>query len=174
MNAKILLGTVLDIKDVITFEGETVEEITQEFYRSVDSYLALCNEVGEDPDRAFSGRLPLRTTPENHHIIYLAAAQAEKSINAWMEAIIVEAARKVIQPESDRQPMPPLEEYEQEQLLARLDEKLNQLQSALKPYLKSGDPEVVEHCLTALQPFLGDRELVKLIEESQQIVGKFK
>ncbi|MBD3886569.1 type II toxin-antitoxin system HicB family antitoxin [Phormidium tenue FACHB-886] len=169
VEAQLLFGTVLDIKDTITFEGETIQEITQEFYRSVDAYLALCKELGEEPDRTFSGRLPLRTTPDNHHLIYLAAAQAEKSINAWMEEVIIEAAQKATRSAYNQPTVLPLEEYEQEQLLTRLEEKLNQLQAALKPYLKSNTPEVVEPCLAVLEPFLTDPELAKLIKESQKL-----
>jgi predicted HicB family RNase H-like nuclease len=37
--SKILFGKVLDIKDVITFKGNTVNELEQEFHNSVDDYL---------------------------------------------------------------------------------------------------------------------------------------
>ena len=46
----VLHGSVLDIKDVITFEGETIEEIKQAFQESVDDYLEFCQETGQDPD----------------------------------------------------------------------------------------------------------------------------
>jgi predicted HicB family RNase H-like nuclease len=40
--ARILYGRVLDLKDVITFQGTTVEEAIQSFHDSVDAYLAFC------------------------------------------------------------------------------------------------------------------------------------
>jgi len=36
--AGILFGTVLDIKDVITFKGNTIAELEQEFHNSVNDY----------------------------------------------------------------------------------------------------------------------------------------
>jgi hypothetical protein len=44
--------------------------------------------------RDFSGKLPFRTQPEVHESIFLAAKQAGKSINAWMEEILRDAAKK--------------------------------------------------------------------------------
>lgn len=38
-----------NLRDVITFEGETVDEIRQAFRDSIEDYLAFCAERGEDP-----------------------------------------------------------------------------------------------------------------------------
>ena len=92
--AEILFGKVLDIKDTITFQGNTVKELEQEFHNSVDDYLEWCGELGEEPDKPFSGKLPFRTTPENHRQIYLAAKKANKSINAWMDDVLQEQAHQ--------------------------------------------------------------------------------
>jgi hypothetical protein len=47
-----------------------------------------------EPSKNFSGKLPFRTQPEVHESITLAAKQAGKSINAWMEEVLREAANK--------------------------------------------------------------------------------
>ncbi len=96
VEAGIIFGQVLDINDVITFKAKTVDEARQEFQISVDDYLAFCEELGEDPDKPFSGKLPFRTTPEHHRKIFIAAKKAGKSINAWMDEILTVAADKVI------------------------------------------------------------------------------
>jgi predicted HicB family RNase H-like nuclease len=87
----------IDITDVITFEGTTVDEIRQAFRDSVDDYLEFCQELGKEPDKPFSGRLPFRTTPERHRKIFLAAKLAGKSMNAWMDDTLAEAAERVLQ-----------------------------------------------------------------------------
>ena len=89
--AGILFGKVLDIKDVVTCKGNSVAELEQEFHNSVDDYLEWCAELGEEPDKPFSGKLPFRTTSERHRQIYLAAKKANKSINSWMDDMIAEA-----------------------------------------------------------------------------------
>lgn len=45
--AKIFHGEVIGLKDVITFQGKTVNEIEQAFKDSVDDYLMWCKERGE-------------------------------------------------------------------------------------------------------------------------------
>ncbi|WP_027254497.1 type II toxin-antitoxin system HicB family antitoxin [Planktothrix agardhii] len=97
VEAGILFGQVLDINDVITFKGKTVEEIRQEFKKSIDDYLEFCQELGQEPDKPFSGKLPFRTTPENHRKIFLAAKKAGKSINAWMDETLIREANQTIQ-----------------------------------------------------------------------------
>lgn len=55
--ANILFGTVLDINDVITFQGETIEEARQAFQDSVEDYLEFCAELGRAPEKPFSGKI---------------------------------------------------------------------------------------------------------------------
>ena len=74
-------GEVLDTKDVVTFQGRSVDEIVQAFRDSVDDYLDFCAERGEKPDKPFSGKFVLRMNPELHHAIHLKAVKAEKSLN---------------------------------------------------------------------------------------------
>ena len=42
--AKIFYGEVINTRDVITFEGESVEAVEQAFHDSVDDYLDWCKE----------------------------------------------------------------------------------------------------------------------------------
>ena len=44
-------GEVINIRDVITFQGKSVGELKQAFHDSVDDYLAFCEERGEAPDK---------------------------------------------------------------------------------------------------------------------------
>src|SRR5580658_7340073 len=90
--AKIFHGEVLGIKDVVTFQGITVDEIEQAFKDSIDDYLAFCKERGEEPDRPFSGNFPVRATPEEHQLFYLAAMRAHKSMNIWVRETLKKAA----------------------------------------------------------------------------------
>lgn len=51
LESGILHGCVLEIQDVITFEGTTVQQIEDEFRKSVDVYLAFCQELNEAPNQ---------------------------------------------------------------------------------------------------------------------------
>jgi predicted HicB family RNase H-like nuclease len=91
-----LFGRVLDIRDVITFKGETVAQAIQAFHESVDDYLDFCRSLGQEPNKPFSGKLPFRTTPEHHRKIFLAANKQQMSINAWMDLVLLQAAENVL------------------------------------------------------------------------------
>lgn len=42
--ARVLNGEALELKDVITFQGKTAEEIKKAFRESIDGYLEFCRE----------------------------------------------------------------------------------------------------------------------------------
>ncbi|KAF0109832.1 MAG: protein encoded in hypervariable junctions of pilus protein cluster [Chloroflexi bacterium] len=80
-NARVFHGEVLHIRDVITFQGATVDELEQSFHESVDDYMAFCAERGESPEKPYSGKLILRIPPDLHRKVS-ARAKAEKvSVN---------------------------------------------------------------------------------------------
>ncbi|MEY2976553.1 MAG: type II toxin-antitoxin system HicB family antitoxin [Prochlorotrichaceae cyanobacterium] len=92
----ILFGTVIDIDDVITFQGETIEEARQAFQDSVEEYLTFCAELGRNPEKPFSGKLQLRTNPELHRKLFLIAKREGVSINTWIENTLDREVRKAI------------------------------------------------------------------------------
>ncbi len=83
--AGIFYGEVINTRDVITFQGTSVEEIKQAFQDSVDDYLAFCEARGEEPDKPFSGNLIIRIPPDLHRKLYIEAKKAGKSLNAIIE-----------------------------------------------------------------------------------------
>jgi predicted HicB family RNase H-like nuclease len=51
-------GEVINIRDVIAFQGKSVGELRQAFEDSVEDYLAFCAERGEEPDQPLWPRAP--------------------------------------------------------------------------------------------------------------------
>jgi len=90
--AGVFHGEVLDTRDVITFQGTSVEDLTQAFRDSVDDYLEFCQLRGEEPDKPFSGRLMLRVPPTLHRRVYSQAKEAGKSLNQWIVEKLKEAS----------------------------------------------------------------------------------
>ena len=82
--AKIFHGEVLDLRDVVTFQGRSVDEIEAAFRESVDDYLAFCAERGEEPDKPFSGRFMLRLPKDLHREVYVEAQREGKSLNQFV------------------------------------------------------------------------------------------
>lgn len=83
-DAGILHGEVINTRDVITFEGTSIDELRQALMDSVEDYLAFCAERGEEPDKPFSGKFSLRVAPELHRQITIRAKSANKSVNSWI------------------------------------------------------------------------------------------
>jgi predicted HicB family RNase H-like nuclease len=96
LKAHILKGRVLDSRDAVKFQGQTVEEIKQAFQDLIDNYLKACAEVGKNPAKSFSGKLNLRTTFERYQLIEIAAKKSGKSINAWMDEVLTQEAKQII------------------------------------------------------------------------------
>jgi predicted HicB family RNase H-like nuclease len=83
-DAGIFVGRVAGLRDVITFEGATFSEVEQAFRDSIDDYLAFCAQRGEPPDRPYSGKIPLRVSPETHRRAAMRAQAAGMSLNQWI------------------------------------------------------------------------------------------
>ncbi|WP_420449544.1 type II toxin-antitoxin system HicB family antitoxin [Candidatus Palauibacter sp.] len=75
---------------IATFEATDTRQLRREFHRSIDEYLAWCEEDGVEPKRPFSGKLNLRLGSELHAAVAAAAAARRTSINSW----IVDAVRE--------------------------------------------------------------------------------
>ena len=90
--AGIFHGEVIGTRDVITFEGTSVEQLRKEFRFSIDDYLTVCAERGRQPDKPFSGKIPLRVAPKVHRAATAAAKAAGKSLNAWLAETVEQAA----------------------------------------------------------------------------------
>ena len=94
--AAVFHGEVVGTRDVIFFEGTSVDQLNTEFCFSIDDYLAVCAERGREPDRPYSGRIPLRIRPSVHRAATVAARAEGKSLNAWIAETVEEAAKYTV------------------------------------------------------------------------------
>jgi predicted HicB family RNase H-like nuclease len=87
-DAGILYGEIINVRDVITFEGTNVDEVQKAFRESVDDYLEFCAQRGEAPEKPFSGKFVMRLPPELHRKAYIQAKLLDKSLNGWITDVI--------------------------------------------------------------------------------------
>jgi predicted HicB family RNase H-like nuclease len=92
--AGILHGEIINIRDVITFEGTSVDEIQKAFRESVDDYLDFCAQRGEAPEKPFSGKFVVRLPAELHRKAYIQAKLADKSLNGWVTDVLQTALQE--------------------------------------------------------------------------------
>jgi len=93
--ADLFHGEVINTRDVITFQGQSVRELRKAFQESVEDYLAFCKKRGEAPEKPFSGQFVTRITPELHRQVNGAAMVAGQSLNAWVTEQLLAGVRSV-------------------------------------------------------------------------------
>lgn len=91
-DANIFHGEVINLRDVVTFQGSSVQELRNAFEESVDDYLEFCEERGESPDKPYSGKFMLRLEPELHKMLAIRARKERKSLNALVHDTLAHAA----------------------------------------------------------------------------------
>lgn len=90
-------GEVINTRDVITFQGQSVKELRKAMRDSIDVYLSICAKRGKEPSKPFSGKFLLRLKPEEHRQIYLAARLAGESLNKWIARVLIDTANHQMQ-----------------------------------------------------------------------------
>ena len=94
---RVFHGRVLGVRDLVTFEASTADELIAAFHDSVDDYLAFHAERGTEPDRPLSGNIALRLSPELHRKVVDAAGLRAKSVNQWIADTLGAAAAHEIE-----------------------------------------------------------------------------
>ena len=89
----IFVGRVLGLRSIISFHGQTVEELRVQFATAMDDYVSDCQEQGISPEKPASGKLLLRVTPEIHSQALIKAQSTGKSLNQWATEALERAMR---------------------------------------------------------------------------------
>lgn len=91
---EIFYGELLGIRDIVSFDADTVAELKVAFVEAVEDYLETCRKVGKEPDKPFSGNVMLRIDPSVHSQAAQAAEAAGLSLNQWGERALKKAAEE--------------------------------------------------------------------------------
>lgn len=84
-DAKLFHGDIVNTRDVVTFQGTTVNEIEKAFRESIDDYISWCKEEGVEPEKPYSGKFNVRLSPELHREIAITSKKMNVSINSFVE-----------------------------------------------------------------------------------------
>jgi len=96
-----LIIQILHIDDFVTTEVISAAEAQAAFEELVDDYVETCKQLGKQPCRPFKGTFNIRTNPELHRRIAMAAVDIGETMNAWVTVALEERverqrARKVM------------------------------------------------------------------------------
>jgi predicted HicB family RNase H-like nuclease len=89
--AMIFHGEVVGLRDVITFQATTTKGLMKEFKVSVDDYLDWCEELGQKPEKPYSGTLTFRPGSDLHAKLAIAAKSKGVAVNAYLTRIVERA-----------------------------------------------------------------------------------
>ena len=78
-------GKVIGIKALLSYEGDSVGLITEDFHNAIDEYLDYCAEHDIEPEKPFKGSFNIRIGSELHRKAALAASAKGVSLNAFVE-----------------------------------------------------------------------------------------
>ena len=85
-------GKVMGIRSLISYQGENATELISDFHEAIDDYLALCEEEGIEPEKAYKGSFNIRISPELHKQLVVCATSHQMSLNSFVE----EALQKTV------------------------------------------------------------------------------
>ena len=81
----VLYGKVLGIKGYISYEGDSLQALIEDFKNVVDDYLEECAEDGVEPQKPYKGSFNVRISPELHRTIALYSASRGQTLNSTVE-----------------------------------------------------------------------------------------
>lgn len=95
-----LHGKILFIRDLVTYQASTPDELKSEFVNAVDDYIQTCREYGKAPDKPCKGTFNVRISPELHRKAVIAAHKERVSLNAIISKSIEQYVDKANHPAS--------------------------------------------------------------------------
>jgi predicted HicB family RNase H-like nuclease len=80
------IGRIDGINSVISFEGQSVEELKSAFREAVESYLEFCSKKGVlHPQKSYTGVFNVRINSDLHRRASIAAQQQGSTLNAFVK-----------------------------------------------------------------------------------------
>ena len=84
----VLFGKVLGVNGLISFEGDSIHKLKEDFEGAVDDYLEICAENGLTPEKAYKGNFNVRVSPDLHRKLVLFSAAHGQTLNSTVEEAI--------------------------------------------------------------------------------------
>jgi predicted HicB family RNase H-like nuclease len=84
----VFFGKVEGINDLITFEGNSVQELKDAFHYVVDEHIRDCERENIPAEKSYKGSFNLRLTPDLHRRAAIAAKAHGNTLNAFVRKAI--------------------------------------------------------------------------------------
>ena len=85
---RVFHGKIMGINDLVTFEGENVDELENAFHESVDDYIQTCADTGKQPEKTYKGSFNVRVPVELHRDAAITAQENSVTLNDFVKSAI--------------------------------------------------------------------------------------
>lgn len=86
---KVLFGKVVGINSLISYEGNSVDSLKDDFESAIDDYLEICAEKGISPEKSYKGSFNVRVSPDIHKKLVIYSAAHGQTLNSSVEEAIL-------------------------------------------------------------------------------------
>jgi predicted HicB family RNase H-like nuclease len=90
---KIFHGKIEGVNDLISFEGETVNELEEGFHYMVDEHIKDCEKENQPIEKSYKGSFNIRITPDLHRRAAQTAIRRGVSLNQLVNDILTRELR---------------------------------------------------------------------------------
>lgn len=90
----VFFGKLSGIKDVVTFEADSVIKLKKAFREAVDDYLKTCQELSKEPEKEFKGSFNVRIKPAVHRLAVIKSSRLKISLNKFVEQVLEREVQK--------------------------------------------------------------------------------
>jgi predicted HicB family RNase H-like nuclease len=84
----VFFGKIEGTNDLITFEGETVQELKDAFCYMVDEHIKDCKAANIPVEKSYKGSFNIRLTPDLHRRAAISAKMDGKTLNTFVRESI--------------------------------------------------------------------------------------
>lgn len=88
---EIFFGKINGIRDVVTFEADTVQKLKKSFREAVEDYISTCKKLNKNPDQDFKGSFNVRVKPSLHRKAVIKSSAMKISLNQLVEKALEKA-----------------------------------------------------------------------------------
>ncbi|MCI5688743.1 MAG: type II toxin-antitoxin system HicB family antitoxin [Emergencia sp.] len=85
---KMFFGKVLGLRTLISYEGNTAQELIDDFHNAVDEYMEFCLQQKTIPEVTYKGSFNVRVSPELHKEAVVCALAKQISLNKLVECAL--------------------------------------------------------------------------------------
>jgi len=84
----VFFGKLEGINDLVTFEGETVQELKDAFFYMVDEHIKDCEAENISAEKSYKGSFNIRLTPDLHRRAAISAKMNGTTLNTFVKESI--------------------------------------------------------------------------------------